>query len=151
MNGNRCIGIAQQRSNESASCKSHSLRRYFFSIYSISFIRVMINLYRNGSLIACSTMHTCPCSVSSSARLVNVSIDCLGYGFSSDMAMLISSFPIFHQALSSGTTLLDLAMVQAEVRSTIFQVPTSVSLIYLDHETRSHRISVQTDGEKCSD
>lgn len=40
----------------------------------------------------------------------------LGYGFSSDMKMLISSFPIFHHALDLGTTLLDLAMVQTEVK-----------------------------------
>lgn len=39
----------------------------------------------------------------------------LGYGFRTDAAMLIASFPIFDRALFSGKTLLDLSLVQSDV------------------------------------
>lgn len=43
----------------------------------------------------------------------------LGYGFKTDAAMLIASYPIFDRALFSGKTLLDLSFVHNEVRSLI--------------------------------
>ncbi|CAF0758925.1 unnamed protein product [Adineta ricciae] len=47
----------------------------------------------------------------------NDHITLLSYGFKTDAAMLIASFPSFEQALSSGKTLVDLSVVQAELLS----------------------------------
>jgi hypothetical protein len=51
----------------------------------------------------------------------------LGYGFKTDAAMLIASYPIFDRALFSGKTLLDLSLVQNELDHSIFPYATSIS------------------------
>jgi hypothetical protein len=48
----------------------------------------------------------------------------LGYGFKTDAAMLIASYPIFHRAVFSGKTLLDLSLVQNEIDASIFPYAT---------------------------
>jgi len=40
----------------------------------------------------------------------------LGYGFKADASMLIASYPVFDRALVSKRTLLDLSLVQTDVR-----------------------------------
>jgi len=51
----------------------------------------------------------------------------LGYGFKTDAAMLIASYPIFNRALYSGKTLLDLSLVQNELDYSIFPYTTNTS------------------------
>lgn len=44
----------------------------------------------------------------------------LGYGFKTDAAMLLASYPIFDRALFSAKTLLDLSLVQSEFDASLF-------------------------------
>ena len=51
----------------------------------------------------------------------------LGYGFKTDAAMLVASYPIFEQALFSGQTLLDLSLVQNAIEYSIYPYANSTS------------------------